>query len=121
MRGRFFYAFKNPGNLIIENRAWPISRQLFRTQALEHVKARQYGHSRQSVSHRILTAVFVGIALCIIAFFFLFSPTRKGDPGAGGAPSGNDRHGAARGGAAEGGDRARPAAKRSPEAACMSN
>jgi hypothetical protein len=39
-----------------------------------------YGHSRQSVSHRILTAVFVGIALCIIAFFFLFSTTRKGDP-----------------------------------------
>lgn len=29
------------------------------------------------VSHRVLTAVFVGIALCIVAFFILFSTTRK--------------------------------------------
>lgn len=55
------------------------SRPLFRAQAVEHVKARQYGTVilASPVSHRVLTSVFVGIALCILAFFFLFSTTRK--------------------------------------------
>ncbi|MGX4643161.1 HlyD family secretion protein [Massilia sp. SYSU DXS3249] len=55
------------------------SRTLFRSQAIEHVKARQYGTVilANPVSHRVLTAVFVSIALCIIGFFVLFSTTRK--------------------------------------------
>jgi membrane fusion protein len=57
----------------------PASRPLFRAQAIEHVTARQYGTVilANPLSHRVLTAVFVGIALCIVAFFFLFSTTRK--------------------------------------------
>lgn len=56
-----------------------VSRPLFRSEAVEHVKARQYGTVilASPVSHRVLTAVFVGIALCIVAFFILFSTTRK--------------------------------------------
>lgn len=55
------------------------SRPLFRSQAIEHVKARQYGTVilASPISHRVLTAVFVSIALCIISFFILFSTTRK--------------------------------------------
>lgn len=55
------------------------ARPLFRSEALEHVKARQYGTVilASPVSHRILTALFVSIALCIIGFFILFSTTRK--------------------------------------------
>lgn len=55
------------------------ARPLFRFQAIEHVKARQYGTVMLAspVSHRVLTALFVGIALCIIGFFILFSTTRK--------------------------------------------
>lgn len=57
----------------------PVSRSLFRSEAVEHVKARQYGTVRLAspVSHRVLTAIFVGIALCIAAFFILYSTTRK--------------------------------------------
>ena len=57
----------------------PAATPLFRSQAIEHVKARQYGTVilASPVSHRVLTAVFVTIALCILAFFFLFSTTRK--------------------------------------------
>jgi membrane fusion protein len=56
-----------------------VNRPLFRSEAIEHVKARQYGTVilASSISHRVLTAVFGGIALCILAFFFLFSTTRK--------------------------------------------
>lgn len=52
---------------------------LFRSEAIEHVQARQYGTVilTSPVSHRALTSVFVAIALCIVAFFFLFSTTRK--------------------------------------------
>ncbi|MFC4930787.1 HlyD family secretion protein [Massilia sp. GCM10023247] len=55
------------------------NRLLFRSQAVEHAKAQQYGDVMLAspVSHRVLTAVFVCIALCIIAFFILFSTTRK--------------------------------------------
>ena len=55
------------------------TRPLFRSQALEHMKARQYGTVMLAspVSHRILTAFFVCIALCIIGFFIMFSTTRK--------------------------------------------
>ena len=57
----------------------PASHPLFREQAIEHVKARQYGTVilATPVSHRVLTSVFVAIALCILAFFVLFSTTRK--------------------------------------------
>lgn len=56
-----------------------VGRQLFRSQALENVKARQYGNVMLAspIGHRYFTAVFVGIALCIVAFFILFSTTRK--------------------------------------------
>jgi membrane fusion protein len=56
-----------------------VNRPLFRSEAIEHVKARQYGTVilASPISHRVLTAVFGGIALCILAFFFLFSTTRK--------------------------------------------
>ena len=55
------------------------NRPLFRSEAIEHVKARQYGTVilARPISHRVLTGVFVGIALCILAFFFLFNTTRK--------------------------------------------
>jgi len=57
----------------------PVNRPLFRSEALEHVTARQYGTVilASPISHRFLTALFVGIALCIVAFFILFSTTRK--------------------------------------------
>lgn len=56
-----------------------LARPLFRSQALEHVKARQYGTVilTSPISHRVLTAFFVSIALCVIGFFILFSTTRK--------------------------------------------
>ena len=55
------------------------NRPLFRSQALEHVQSRPYGTVllTSPVSHRVLTAVFVSIALCIIAFFIFFSTTSK--------------------------------------------
>lgn len=55
------------------------TRLLFRYQAVEHVKARQFGTVILAgpVSHRVLTAMFVSIALCIIGFFILFTTTRK--------------------------------------------
>jgi membrane fusion protein len=54
-------------------------RPLFRAQAVEHVTVRQYGAVilTNPVSHRVLTTVFVTIALGIIAFFCLFSTIRK--------------------------------------------
>jgi membrane fusion protein len=59
----------------------PVNRPLFRAQAIEHVSSRQYGTVilANPISHRVLTAVFVVIALCIVAFFFLFSTTRKAE------------------------------------------
>jgi membrane fusion protein len=54
-------------------------RPLFRQQALEHLRTQQYGTVilARSLSHRFLTVLFVLIALAIIAFFILFSSTRK--------------------------------------------
>ena len=62
-----------------DNQQEAANRPLFRAQAIEHVKARQYGTVilASPISHRVLTGVFVAIALCIVAFFFLFSTTRK--------------------------------------------
>lgn len=54
-------------------------RQLFRPQAIQHVSAARYGTIvlAHSFSHVFLTSLFVGLALCIVAFFTLFSTTRK--------------------------------------------
>lgn len=54
-------------------------RPLFRQQALTHLSAKQYGTVMlaKSVSFRVLTALFVTIALAILVFFALFSTTRK--------------------------------------------
>lgn len=54
-------------------------RPLFRQQALSHLSAKQYGTVMlaKSVSFRVLTALFVTIALAILVFFALFSTTRK--------------------------------------------
>ncbi len=54
-------------------------RPLFRQQALTHISTKQYGTVilARSVSHRVLTTLFVLIALGIITFFTLFSTTRK--------------------------------------------
>ena len=52
---------------------------LFREQAIEHVKTKQYGTVilASPFSHWLLTSLFVGCALCILAFLFLFSTTRR--------------------------------------------
>ncbi len=52
---------------------------LFRQQAIAHLSAKQYGTVilARSLSHRFLTILFVLIAMAIVAFFMLFSTTRK--------------------------------------------
>ncbi len=52
---------------------------MFRQQAVEYFSTKQYGTVilARSVSHVFLTALFLGIAIAIIAFFLLFSTTRK--------------------------------------------
>jgi len=69
----------NPPPASSEDKQEAANRPLFREQAIEHVKTRQYGTVilASPFSHRVLTSLFVGIALCILAFFFLFSTTRK--------------------------------------------
>ena len=54
-------------------------RPLFRQQALSHLSTKQYGTVilAKSFSHRFFTTLFVLIAISIIAFFALFSTTRK--------------------------------------------
>ncbi|MEH6437681.1 HlyD family secretion protein [Massilia sp. DD77] len=54
-------------------------RTLFRQQAVEHVTVRQYGTVilTRPFSHIVLTGVFVGLALLLIAFFAFFETTRK--------------------------------------------
>lgn len=55
------------------------SRPLFRKQAVERAGIRQYGSVSlaQPVSFRVLTWLFVAIAVSIVAFFYSFSTTRK--------------------------------------------
>jgi membrane fusion protein len=69
----------NPAPAVADGKQEGTCRPLFREQAIEHVKARQYGTVIlvSPLSHRVLTSIFVAIALCILAFFFLFSTTRK--------------------------------------------
>jgi membrane fusion protein len=69
----------NPAPAAADGRQEGAGRPLFREQAIEHVKARQYGTVilTSPLSYRVLTGVFVAISLCILAFFFLFSTTRK--------------------------------------------
>lgn len=69
----------NPAPAAADGRQGGASRPLFREEAIEHVKARQYGTVilTSPLSYRVLIGVFVAIALCILAFFFLFSTTRK--------------------------------------------
>lgn len=52
---------------------------LFRKQAVDFVGSRQYGTVilTQAFSHTFLTGMFVVMALAIVAFFMLFSTTRK--------------------------------------------
>lgn len=52
---------------------------MFRQQAIEHLSSKQYGTVilARPVSHLFLTLLFLAIALAIIAFFILFSTTRK--------------------------------------------
>lgn len=54
-------------------------RALFRLQALEHAGARQYGKVvlARAPGQRVLTILFAGAALAIVAFFLCFSTTRK--------------------------------------------
>jgi membrane fusion protein len=54
-------------------------RQLFRQQAVKHAGAHQYGTVilARSISHLTLTAIFIAVALGIVAFFAFFSTTRK--------------------------------------------
>lgn len=54
-------------------------RHMFRKQAVEFHRTKQYGTVLllHPFSHRALTAVFVTIAFGLLAFFFLFSTTRK--------------------------------------------
>jgi membrane fusion protein len=54
-------------------------RALFRQQALSHLSSKQYGTVilAKSFSHRFFTTLFVLTAISIIAFFALFSTTRK--------------------------------------------
>lgn len=56
----------------------PVS-PLFRQEAVSHSVSKQYGTVilAKSFSHRFFTLFFVLIAICIIAFFALFSTTRK--------------------------------------------
>lgn len=57
----------------------PTVQPLFRRQAVEHVSTRQYGTVvlARPVSHSVLTALFVCIALSIVVFFIYFGTTRK--------------------------------------------
>lgn len=52
---------------------------LFRQQAIDQISVRQYGSVllTRAVSHTVLTALFVVIAVAIVAFFMLFNTTRK--------------------------------------------
>lgn len=52
---------------------------LFRVQALEHAGSRQFGTVvlTQSLSHRVLTGLFLLLGGAIVAFFVFFSTTRK--------------------------------------------
>lgn len=62
------------------NESAPIpSNMLFREQAIEHITVRYYGTVilTHSISHGILTCLFVTFALFIIAFFSFFETTRK--------------------------------------------
>lgn len=54
-------------------------RPLFRQQVLSHISTKQYGTVilAKSCSHRFFVTLFVLIAISIIAFFALFSTTRK--------------------------------------------
>lgn len=54
-------------------------RPLFRQQAIDHISTKQYGTVllARPLSHGLLTMMFVLIAAAIIAFFALFSTTRK--------------------------------------------
>lgn len=54
-------------------------RPLFRQQAIDHISTKQYGTVllARPLSHGLLTMMFVFIAAAIIAFFALFSTTRK--------------------------------------------
>lgn len=69
------FALKNPG---APARSEPPT-ALFRHQAVTHLGTRHYGAVllRQSLSHAVLTGVFVCIAVAIVAFFLLFGTTRK--------------------------------------------
>ncbi|MFY7871365.1 MAG: HlyD family secretion protein [Limnohabitans sp.] len=53
--------------------------QLFRPEALEHAKAKAYGSVllARPVSHLVLTALFAGFALLLVALFASLSYTRK--------------------------------------------
>lgn len=68
-------------NQITKPPAEPTSkiRPLFRAQAIEHVRTQQYGTVilARAFSHRFLTVLFILIAGALIAFFVLFSTTRK--------------------------------------------
>ncbi|MFZ6768173.1 HlyD family secretion protein [Undibacterium sp. Di26W] len=52
---------------------------LFRKNAVEHLSSKQYGTVilAKSFSFRVMTVIFTVIASALIAFFFLFSTTRK--------------------------------------------
>jgi membrane fusion protein len=54
-------------------------RPLFRPQALAHAGSRQYGQVvlAHAPGQRVLTLLFAGAALAIVAFFLCFSTTRK--------------------------------------------
>lgn len=69
----------NPVSAAANGKQEDVRPPLFREQAIEHVKAHQYGTVilANPVSHRVLIGVFVIIAICILAFLFLFSTTRK--------------------------------------------
>lgn len=56
-----------------------IAKPLFRQQAIEHVTVRHYGTIilTRTMSHVVLTGIFVTLALLVIAFFALFETTRK--------------------------------------------
>lgn len=55
------------------------SKALFRSEAVTHVTVRQYGTVilTRSVSHIVLTYVFVALILLIVVFFAFFETTRK--------------------------------------------
>lgn len=52
---------------------------LFRQQVIEHITVRQYGTVilKRPVSHKILTVIFVILALLLLTFFAFFETTRK--------------------------------------------